>query len=105
MNKEIYLRIIKDALPKAMIEYVSNFDDINSGFLIVPAPGELITFRMGMADGMWVVVSRSSLIGYNYGEVKYREIFRGQIPANKKGDEPDFDLIESILRNYRLFKL
>lgn len=97
----IYEQIIKDALPNAMIEYVSNFDDDYQGWEITPAPGILIKLMIEMDDSMIIKILLYKMDTY-YGELRVKDVYSGTIPCTENS-EPDYKFIQTILKNWMYF--
>ncbi len=93
-----YENLIKRALPDAQVVHVSNFDDINSGWMISPSPGNLIIFKFYTNQDLYIIIERYTVIP-GIRELRYAKLFQGDIPADDNYN-PDEDFVIKILRNY-----
>ncbi len=96
---------IRKALPKGMVRFVDNYDDVNYGWDICPDPGILIQFKVNMSDPMRISIKKYGIIvGAQVGHMSVIQatLFSGLIPPNSHS-EPDYDFIRKILTNYKSF--
>lgn len=90
--------IIKDALPKSMVSYCSNFDDFYHGWDICPQPGILIRLCVEMNDAMRIRITKYITITYD-GTCQMRQMYFGTVPASDEM-EPDFGFVKQLLKNW-----
>lgn len=89
---------IKEALPKAMVTYCSNFDDYYHGWDICPQPGIMIRFRVAMENCMRILLTKYMIMTFD-GTCQMRQMFSGTIPASDEM-EPDFGFVKQLLKNW-----
>ena len=96
-------KIIKNALPTALIVEVANYNDVQSGYDIAPKPGIMLQVKQMMNDELNVTIELFQLDPTSNEPGSRKRIFNGHIPVNEK-NEPDYKFIEKILKHYSLFK-
>lgn len=92
MDKSDHIKVIKKALPVAMIKGVDNYDDISHGYDICPSPGILIEYHIGEKGDNFIWIEKYALINCN-SEVKITKLYKGIVT------ESDMKHIEWLLKN------
>lgn len=97
--------IIKKVFPKAIVDYVPNFDDQSSGFDIAPQPGVLIRVKIGLYENptIHVAIYVTAVYSNAEAELKTQSIYIGRLTINEQ-NQPDWYLFELIFRNWKNFR-
>lgn len=97
-----YLGAIKRVYSNAVINKVGNFDDVCFGYEVVPEVNEIIQIKIETDNQTKCYISRFHVFPDTLTPTIYsHKIYSGAIPAGDDG--PDFEFIEKILKNYKLF--
>ncbi len=95
------LRYINNNFPNCTQEYISNLDDVHSAIRFCPDSKTIITIKIPQGKEYFLCIQKFSYSEYvDVNNLKL--IFFGSIPSDKDLC-PDFDFIEKILINYKLF--
>lgn len=91
-------KVIREAMPKAMLAFIDNYDDFYCGWDICPKPGVLIQFRVKIGDCFDISITKyvTDLLD---DKLRKNKIFHGYIPPTKDM-EPDFEFIQQLLKNW-----
>lgn len=95
-----YEKIIKEALPNALIEYC-NYDDDYFGWDICPKPGTMIKFMVYTQNQIQVKITIYKIKTYSHSNTEYyeKQVYLGTIPDDES--EPDFKFIMQLLKNWQ----
>lgn len=97
--KDALEMIIHEALPTAMVEYCSNFDDLYYGWDICPKAGVLIRFNVNLNNEMKIKLVKYIIRTYD-NNLLVKQMYFGDIPPDERLD-PDFNFVKQILKNWK----
>jgi hypothetical protein len=99
-----YIDLVKSVFPDCLYRFANYHDDIYSGLEIAPEPGVLILFKWKISDKYCIRIEVLYSYASPYVNPQRILIINGPIPSDSNY-EPDFDFIEKILKNYKLFSI